>query len=430
MNKNILSTTLLILLFTINLFAQEEWITQESGTDRILYSVDFINANNGIAVGEAGTILKTNDGGLSWQNISTCFTNDLKGISFYDDTHAVSVGDGGQIIVTEDGGNTWTTHWLPGMQFNLYTVDVSPDGKGIASGQHGAILYTSDGGFSWSVVQEDETGSGWSVLRYNENVTYVFGTGNGPNRIIQLFDNQVTNIYDFYVGYTGENWEGLVFDGYLFDDESIVTVGRMDRFPNFVGGISSYQELNSTVWESCFTIESSEFRGVDFIGKYGIAVGGSAGYAPVKAVIAETTDAGITWDITYESDKTSNLKDVKMIGNVAFAVGDDGTIMKKVTGTGTISHEVNEAGLTVSPNPSTDANEITFTLSKSENVSIEIYDMNGRFIHSVFSGELNAGSHRIANPMIARNGDHPQHGVYIIKLLAGNTVSTAKMILY
>ncbi len=429
MKKNILVSTLTVLLTAMNIFAQEDWTEQLSDTDKTLYSVDFINSLHGIAVGESGTILKTIDGGFTWQNINTCFPNNLNGISFYDATHAVAVGDGGQIIVTEDGGNTWTTHWLPGIQFNLYAVDVSPDGKGIATGQHGTILYTSDGGYSWSVVQEDQTGSGWSVLRFNENVTYVFGTGTASNRIYQLFDNQVANVYDFMVNYQGGNLEGLIYDGYLFNNETIVTVGHIVFYPNYYGTITSRQDMYAPVWESCFTMEACQFRGVDFIGNHGIAVGGSAGYEPDRGIIVETNDEGFTWNVTFESDKTPNLKDVKMIGNAAYAVGDYGIILKKSISTPAFSHELNENGLTISPNPSGEINEISFTLPSSEKVDIAIYDLNGRFLQTIFLGELNAGSHRIANPLTARTGKRLQPGVYIMRLLAGNTVNTAKMII-
>lgn len=429
MKRKILTTTLIVFLTAMNLFAQEEWITQESGTDKILYSVDFINANKGIAVGEAGTILKTNDGGLTWQNITTSITNDLKGVSFYDENHAVAVGSGGQIIVSENGGNNWTSHWLPGIQINLYAVDISADGKGIAAGQQSTMLYTTDGGLNWSVIQEQVPGFCQSVSCYNDSVTFVFGSGIGPNRIYKLVNNLVTNIYNFYVDYGSENWEGSIFDGYVFDEESIVTVGRITRYPSLVGNITSNQELTAPVWESCFTLDSCEFRGVDFIGNYGIAVGG-IDLGPEKTVIVETNDGGTTWIDTYNTDgKSPNLKDVKLIGNVAYAVGNDGIIMKKVTGTHAVSHDLSEPSLSIAPNPAADQFEISITLSSPEFVSIDIYDMNGRLINTPYKGKLGAGNHRITTLLTATSGIAPKPGVYIIRLLAGNTVTSAKLII-
>lgn len=430
MKKNILGSTLLILLTAMKLFAQEEWITQESGTDKILYSIDFINDNNGIAVGESGTILKTNDGGASWQSITTCFTNNLKGVSFYDEKHAVAVGDDGQIIVSENGGENWTSHWLPGIQWNLYAVDISPDGKGIASGQQSTILYTMDGGINWSVIQEQVTGFCHSVRRYNDSITYVFGSGVIPNQIHRLVNDKITNTCNFLIDYQGENWEGSIFDGYVFDEASIVTVGRITRFVyELVGNITSNQELTAPVWENCFTLDSCEFRGVDFIGNYGIAVGGMQ-LGPENTVIVETNDGGTTWFNSYISDgKSPNLKDVKLIGNVAYAVGNDGLIMKKVTGTHAVTHDLNEMGLTITPNPSDVFNEISFTLSSSELVDIKLYDLNGRLVHSIYRGKLDAGTHRVANSLTETMGNSPQPGVYFVRLLAGNAVTTAKLII-
>lgn len=427
MNRKIYLITFFQFLLVFNLLAQEEWITQSSGTDKILYSVDFITDNNGIAVGEEGTILKTNDGGLSWQSVTTCFTNDLKGVSFYDEKHVVAVGNDGQIIVSENGGENWTSHWLPGIQWDLYAVDITPDGKGIASGQQSTILYTMDGGINWSVIQEQITGFCHSVRRYNDSITYVFGSGVIPNQIHRLVNDKITNTYNFLIDYQGENWEGSIFDGYVFNDSSLATIGRIFRYPYVLGNISVNQALESPVWESCLIKDSCEFRGVDFIGNYGITVGGME-RGPGKSVIFETADGGTTWTDAYKNDKTPNLKDVKMIGNVAYTVGNDGIIMKKVTGTHAFLRDINEIGLTISPNPSADFTEISFTLSSSEFVEINIYDVNGKLIHSIYRGKLDSGSHRIANPLTARSGNNPQPGVYIIRLLAGNTVHTAKMI--
>ncbi|MGB1018950.1 MAG: WD40/YVTN/BNR-like repeat-containing protein [Chitinophagales bacterium] len=79
----------------------------------------FINQTKGFAVGgtlyKGGCILKTEDGGVSWQKISD---NNILGINdkelqtlfaidFLDENIGQIVGFGGRVLRTEDGGNTW-----------------------------------------------------------------------------------------------------------------------------------------------------------------------------------------------------------------------------------------------------------------------------------------------------------------------------------
>lgn len=427
--RTIILSVLFQLIITVSLIAQEEWIVQESPTENDLYSVDFINDYKGIAVGKEGTILKTIDGGTTWQKITTSFTNNLRGICFYDENHAVAVGTGGQIIVTENGGNTWTTHWLPGIQWDLYAVDITPDGIGIASGQQSTILYTTNGGLNWSVIQEQIPGFCNAVRRYNDSITYVFGAGVGPFRIHKLVNNTIADLYEYHIDYQSYNWEGSVYDGYAFNETSLVTVGKIFRFPSLLGSITVNQDLDSPLWESCVIMDSVEFRGIDFIGNYGITVGGIMELQPEKSIILETSDAGISWESTYIDDKLPNLKDVKMIGNVAYAVGNSGVILKKVTGTHSASADLNENGLTVYPNPSTGDSRITFTLEKPENVCITVFDMNGRLINTPFKGSLGAGIHHVVNPLTSVPGYCPAPGLYLIRLAAGSKVNTAKFMI-
>jgi hypothetical protein len=58
---------LLIALFLVN-GAMAQWVPQNSGTTKNLNSVCFTDADNGYAVGDSGTILKTINGGMHWSN--------------------------------------------------------------------------------------------------------------------------------------------------------------------------------------------------------------------------------------------------------------------------------------------------------------------------------------------------------------------------
>jgi hypothetical protein len=63
-----------------------------------LYSVTVVDAHIALAVGQAGTILKTTDGGVTRTPQSSGTANDLLGVSFSDAHTDTAVGGGGIIL--------------------------------------------------------------------------------------------------------------------------------------------------------------------------------------------------------------------------------------------------------------------------------------------------------------------------------------------
>jgi len=69
-----------------------------------LNGVSFTDANTGTAVGEAGTIVRTTDGGETWVTQDSGTTSALNGVSFTDANTGTAVGQNGTILRTTDGG--------------------------------------------------------------------------------------------------------------------------------------------------------------------------------------------------------------------------------------------------------------------------------------------------------------------------------------
>ena len=59
---------------------------------------------NGWAVGHAGTILRTSDGGIVWTLVRNVTANNLKAVHFADVDHGWIVGEYGTILRTTNGG--------------------------------------------------------------------------------------------------------------------------------------------------------------------------------------------------------------------------------------------------------------------------------------------------------------------------------------
>ena len=83
-----------------------DWFWQNplpQGND--LSSVSFIDEFTGYVVGDAGTIIKTTDGGDSWTLQSSSSTKYFYGVSFATAENGIAV-TWDEIFITSDGGNT------------------------------------------------------------------------------------------------------------------------------------------------------------------------------------------------------------------------------------------------------------------------------------------------------------------------------------
>lgn len=424
----------LILLISVviqsDVIAQEDWMPLETPTDANLNAIDFINAMKGIAVGDNGTVIITNDGGLSWTLINSHVSNNLKSISFIDEDHAVAVGDGGQIIVTENGGVNWASHWLPGIQNNLYAVDMTPDGKGIIGGQYSTLLYTENGGINWSIIQEGDPGFCWSVRYYNDSIAFVFGGWfeyEATGTIRKIVNGNVTEVHSVYFELNNNQREGRFSDGFIFNESSIVTVGKIEFYPSMIGNITCNQDLSSSLWSSCFSQETSYLKGVDFIGCFGVAVGGQESGEEAPLVL-ESNNMGESWEMIYKGRAGDpNMNDVVLVENTGYIAGNNGTVWKKIlpTGINQVSEDLNAPAVT--PNPVSENSIVSFDLPSSGVVQLTLYDINGRLVSNIYNGNMSAGTHSL-NLFDNYSGNQFMRGIYLLKLETQNSVSTTKVV--
>jgi hypothetical protein len=87
-----------------------------------------------------------------WVAQTSNTTNRLRAVWGWDSMHAVAVGDAGTIVYTVNGGNTWNVAPSPSTANDLYGVwGTSLGSELFAVGDSGTIVMSNDGGQSWSI---------------------------------------------------------------------------------------------------------------------------------------------------------------------------------------------------------------------------------------------------------------------------------------
>ena len=76
------------------------------------------------------------------------------------------------------------------------------------------------------------------------------------------------------------------------------------------------------------------------------------------------------------------------------------------------------------PNPFNPTTTLSFALPTEANVSLSIYDLQGREIVSLINGNMEAGYH-----VAIWNADAQASGVYFVKMIAGEYMDTQKLML-
>ncbi len=127
------------------------WQSQTSSISEPINAVFARSATRIHAVGEAGKVLLTTDGGVSWGEQTSGSTDNLTSVYFVNDNLGWVVGNNGTILSTSDGGTTWSSQ-NSGSSDNLFGVHFTSNNAGWAVGAGGTVLATADAGLSWSDV--------------------------------------------------------------------------------------------------------------------------------------------------------------------------------------------------------------------------------------------------------------------------------------
>jgi len=321
MKKLLIKLTIAFLGIVIgtNLNAQsfDSWELQNPYPTAVsLYDIQFKDENTGWAVGDFGTILKTTDGGETWQKQNTGSTGWFSHIDVYDENIVYVSGPNDDLIFTENGGETWIELSCPYIYQNFSDIEiVNPDTVWIGNSK-GRIIGCFNKGETWFKSIDGYSGSISSIESVGSKKIIALGSAQPP--IIKYSDDY------------GQSWEnraindsiGAVSDMVFADENTAYLVST--RY----GEMAPYRVFKSTdageTWFTQYLVGfSNQWLKLDF-------VDANHGWSMTKVSLNRTVDGGETWDnIPMPNIYWWSLNSLSFVNrNIGFVAGYRGRILK------------------------------------------------------------------------------------------------------
>lgn len=365
----------LTLLFGFSAISQ--WNQQTSGTSSTLTEVYFSSQDTGYVVG-MNTILKTLDGGTTWQNVysGNC---DLEGIYFSSSNNGFAVGldfvtNKSIVISTTNAGSNWSMQYLNANTY-LYDIYFVNSTTGFIVGEQGLAYKTTDGGSTWNTLNTG-TSERLESVYFTDPLTGFMVGGSATPTLLKTTDG-------------GTNW-------------SVITTPATDMLQGvfFPSSLIGY----AVGWSG--EIIKTTDGGNNWIAQTGVAAYGNldvffvsdnigyvVGGGQSTAGILKTTDGGQNWTTQTTTVNQGLIGVYFPTLNTGYCVGASGTILKLVDNNPAgIENQNNSLQLTTYPNPFSDKLTVSFLNEGFNQKTIRILDIGGKIVYQ--------SSNYIANQII------------------------------
>jgi photosystem II stability/assembly factor-like uncharacterized protein len=334
-------------------------------------SLDFVTENVGFITLSTFNVYKTTDGGTSWtslQDLSSCFN---EGMYFTDENNGFIGGSGcfsGEII-NKLNANQWSTATINAANLNssnrIVGFDFLPNIFGLAASTSGYILRTTDQGENWDTISTSASAN-------------------------PLTDVLIVNANLCYASYETEN---TGFGLYISTD----------------GGLSWQEDINSATffYPNFFALHKSGNDKIYVGGKPSSSSGG---------LIYENIGDGVNWNYTSVDTTINDFSSHS--DSVVFGVGDNGYIIVNQDFSSVGMNELINLENKIQCYPNPVSSELQFKNWEpltSQNAIIQIVSITGQTVYSErFQSTVNL--------------EKLSPGIYLVKFETINGTITKKIV--
>ncbi len=239
----------LVFIIFLNCFlsAQLNWYNPKPQGNK-LTDIYFSDSSNGIAVGSNGTVLKTTNGGIIWNNYPLASKDNFKKIYFIDANNGWAIVENKtQLLKSSNSGLNWNIiSTLSGSAIIDFQFVDNLIGYAITDSSTKKLYKTTDGGYNWNIINIVQSVVPSSVFFLDEMTGYI---------------SAVNSIYKTTNG--GQNWNLLSLNTSNLDINKIFFVNTNDGFisgkQKNIGGDDIYLFLSTS--NGGLTWLSKEFEG-------------------------------------------------------------------------------------------------------------------------------------------------------------------------
>ena len=420
--RGILSFLILMSLAYPSSAQTQPWKKLQSPVNTTLRYLFFVDSLTGWAAGEAGTIIRTTDGGNSWVVQNSTVQTFIMDIFFVDENlgWALTLKDvfpfNSVILKTTNGGDEWTAENFPDSSKLIRTIFFFDSLSGFVGGSY--IAHTSDGGNSWAEADIDSNMvSNYPVIKFkflNRQFGYACGGITDFGGVIW----QTTNY--------GVNWsaDGVsadeVFDIFIFDSLNAITLSGDPE------GLYPIAKISTTNSGETWNHENLPYFGLSFAIDFRTY---NEGWSASGYKFLLTTNRGETWD-EFETPDSSTVYDVQFTdARTGYAVGENGVILKLDPTLVGVEKELPPPADYILyqnyPNPFNPSTKIKFTIPNSPlsfgeglEVRLVVYDVLSNEIATLVNEEMPAGSYEVEFNTLSHSGSvrNLASGIYFYQL--------------
>ena len=440
MRFKILITVLSLIIFSAEIYSQGTWERIDSPTDQFLKSVHFVDSLYGWAAGYSGTIIHTSDGGDNWivqdskidyEIVDVFFLHRNLGWAIADKSDAPPYGT--YILKTTNGGVTWQNSAYRDENIFMNCVLFLDSLTGWMGGGPHALVKTTDGGINWEQADIDSTNLAflpvYSIKFFNDRYGYACGGVHDAAGVAWRTSNG------------GEKWYPIKPEDAPADPiQEIHTIDSLNVI-GISGDIEGWYGIDvirtsdgGVFWEYETLTHRGDPHDLDFRSDTEV-------WAPLGSdrVFIVSTDASTTWVHAPSPDSTAIYDLIFPDSLHGFAVGEEGAILKYnppivddvkvITQTTLNGYQLYQNY----PNPFNPTTKIKFSIPTNEigeasNVKIIVLDILGNEVATILDKELLPGSYKIEFGAMIDNRQLVS-GIYFYQLRAGGYIQTKKMLI-